>query len=225
MRQVWLKLPLVTALILNTVVGYAVINNSAASSITVSNTQVVSAISAYTDNQADELYHNIEVNIPSTIHVVANMGAYIQHTMIELGQLSSDKAFNPDEPAFAKCMQSAIDDKFYQSALDISYKNYLASVSPDELAQDKMFINHPVTVFNNELYHDIFAQLSKSKTLEQNYELSAKLRAQLKEYDEASLPDAISRAYYDNLGEKGPLAVAMGEQILQCIKSSKPVTN
>lgn len=164
----------------------------------------------------DKFYNNLVLGIPSTMYVFSNMVGLAQIMMVQNEQLNAKEALDTADPNFALCMQKAIDSKFYQPAFDDGYHTYMSTVSPQDFEQDKLFINHPVTTFNNDIYKNVFIELAQNETKEQNYRLFAKLREQTKEYDENTLPDEISKTYYQNFGEKSAFVTIVGLQIQQC---------
>lgn len=164
----------------------------------------------------DEFYSNLVRGIPFTIDTFSNMVGFVQMMMVQSDQLNTKDALDPADPNFAACMQAAIDSKFYQPAFDDGYHAYMNSVSIEELEQDKLFINHPVTIFNNDIYKNVFTKLAENKTKEKNYQLFAKLREQTKEYNEDTLPDEISKVYYQNFAAQSAFATVAGLQIQQC---------
>ena len=171
------------------------------------------------DMSEDEFYNNLEGSIPFSLYLTFGMAELVNVMMIESGQLDLKYRFSSNDPNTAACMQSALDNKFYQQTLDNSYENYIKTVSFEDFNEDKLFINHPDTIFNNSIYKNVFSKLAQSQTKEQNYQLSAQLEKQLIEYDEKASPDILSETIYQNFGEKSAFDIVLKSQIEKCITS------
>lgn len=118
-------------------------------------------------SQKKAIYDAYEPMVAPALFAVSLSIAQIQY-MMGVGTYKLEKPLNPFDPSFAKCMQNAIANKHYQSALDDTLALYVKDDKAN-LSQDLAFLSSQKIEQEKQVLGDLFALFAQNTTLVQNH--------------------------------------------------------
>ena len=175
-----------------------------------------------TQQEYDSFYQALQSDMPFTLHQLSFMVAFVQMSAESVGKSDPKNRFDPTDPKFAQCMQTAIDQPFYEPTLKQNFDSYLQQATPTDFQHDlKVYSQHNFQS-NSKLYRDIFAIYAKGKSSQGNIAISQQKLKQRKPIDNFSpflgkeYDGLLSESYYDFFSEKSSLGEVIGKQLQAC---------
>lgn len=170
----------------------------------------------------DKFYQMLQDDMPAQLHGLSFMLAFLQISAEQVGKSTPHTAIDPTSPKFAKCMDSAIKQKFYEPTLKQNFDKYLRQASPTDFQHDLKVYSQDNFQFNSKLYQNIFTIYAKGNSSQANIAISQQKLKQQKPIDNFSpflgkqYDGLLSDSYYDFFSERSSLGEVIGKQLQAC---------
>lgn len=174
------------------------------------------ANAAVTPSKADydKFYHAVDYAVPTILNSLVYTYSFQQTIANAYGK--SKIAPYALDPTVSSCLQTALEDKFYQPALKSAINDYLKSASPSEFHQDlgQFLDKDNVKVYRN--FQDIFRLYSQSKTFDENIKILDKKEQMISK--SKNQPIIAIKNFTHTINENSQFYQALNQQIQQCQK-------
>lgn len=174
-------------------------------------------------NEYTNIYSGMEKNIPSRVYFMSIARAYSQSMQQKQYPNQNINILNPQDTQFSKCLQTALDNHFFQPALSKAVKAYVENASDKEKNSDKAVIYNPYAIKINALFADLlktYTQEISNAEKQQHYDKNIKLyheySAKFRETSIAYGDSLFSPSYYHYFDEQSELSQALLKQVELC---------
>lgn len=170
------------------------------------------------------IYQSIEQELPFKLNAMGLMIVFVHNQMNPKSGNKDYKKINTTAKEYALCMQTAIDNKFYQNELSEAVTTYLSEVDKESLYKDMQVLTDKDFVATTILLKDVFKLYSSNQSIankrlayqELENKTASHFRSFYERYDSEDNGGIFSSSYDKYFGQDSKFALFNAEQIEKC---------